>query len=106
MKKHIIVGMAVLVAAGVVTVLQPPLQGQRSRSGFNIVEATIEDIQSAYKARTVTVHQVVQMYLDRIQAYDQQGPKLNTIITLNPKALEEADKLDAAMKASGFVGPL
>jgi Asp-tRNA(Asn)/Glu-tRNA(Gln) amidotransferase A subunit family amidase len=46
------------------------------------------------------------MYLDRIKAYDQVGPKLNVIITLNPDALAEADKLDAAFKKSGFVGPM
>jgi amidase len=44
--------------------------------------------------------------LDRIQAYDQQGPKINCIITLNPKALEEADRLDQQYKRSGLVGPL
>jgi Asp-tRNA(Asn)/Glu-tRNA(Gln) amidotransferase A subunit family amidase len=46
------------------------------------------------------------MYLARIEAYDQQGPKLNSVITLNPKALEEADRLDAAFRRSGLVGSL
>jgi amidase len=48
----------------------------------------------------------VQMYLDRIAAYDQTGPSINAIITLNATALEEADRIDAAFQASGFVGPL
>ena len=42
------------------------------------------------------------MYLDRIAAYDQKGPTINALISLNPKALEEADRLDAAFKASGL----
>ena len=46
------------------------------------------------------------MYVDRIAAYDKTGPTINAIITLNAKALEAADRLDAALKASGFVGPL
>src|SRR3989442_6496783 len=46
------------------------------------------------------------MYLDRIEPYDQKVPAINSVITLNKKALEEADKLDAAFKQSGFVGPL
>ena len=79
--------------------------GQNSKS-FDVMETTIQDVQSAYKAGRLTAHQLVQMYLDRIKAYDQQGPKLNSIITINPKALEEADRLDAAFKASGPVGPL
>src|SRR5262249_37080202 len=49
---------------------------------------------------------LVQGYLDRISAYDQQGPKLNAIITINPRALEEADRLDAQYKSSGPVGAL
>src|ERR1700730_3840776 len=73
---------------------------------FQIVEASIDDVQAAYKSGKMTAHHLVQAYLDRIAAYDKDGPKINAIITLNPHALEEADKLDAAYKRSGFVGPL
>ena len=73
---------------------------------FEIVETTIDQIHAAYKSRKLTAHQLVQGYLDRIDAYDRQGPKINSIITLNPKALEEADRLDVEYKNSGLVGPL
>jgi amidase len=73
---------------------------------FHLQEATIEEIHSAYKSGRLTSHQLVQLYLRRIEAYDKKGPALNAIITINPKALEEADRLDAAFKATGFVGPL
>ena len=73
---------------------------------FQVVEATIEDVHRAYESGGLTARQLVQMYLDRIEAYDQQGPKINCVITINPRALEEADKLDAAFKVSGLVGPL
>ncbi len=73
---------------------------------FNILEASIEAIHAAYKSGELTCRRLVQMYLDRIEAYDKQGPALNAIITLNSKALEEADRLDAALKESGFVGLL
>ena len=46
------------------------------------------------------------LYLDRIEAYDKAGPAINAIITLNTKALEEADRIDATFKAAGYVGPL
>jgi amidase len=75
-------------------------------STFNILETTIEEIHDAYKSGQLTARQLVQMYLDRIDKYDKKGPAINAIITLNPKALEEADRLDGAFKASGFVGPL
>ena len=77
-----------------------------SAQAFNVVETTVADIHAAYKAGTLTARQLVQIYLDRIAAYDKKGPAINSIISLNPKALEEADRLDAAFKTSGFVGPL
>lgn len=83
-----------------------PVSGHGQSKAFTVEEATIADIHAAYKAGRLTSHQLVQMYLDRIEAYDKKGPKINSVITVNPKALEEADRLDAAFKASGFVGPL
>src|SRR5262249_10012420 len=73
---------------------------------FNILEATIEDIHGAYKSGQLTCRQLVQMYLDRIDAFDKKGPQINAIITINSEALKEADRLDAAYKASGPGGPL
>jgi Asp-tRNA(Asn)/Glu-tRNA(Gln) amidotransferase A subunit family amidase len=85
------------------------LRGQGAKEkpkSFEIVETTIDQVHAAYKSGKLTAHRLVQGYLDRIRAYDQQGPKLNAIISLNPKALEDADRLDAQYKSSGFVGPL
>src|SRR3984893_16694892 len=73
---------------------------------FNILEATIEDIHGAYQSRQLTVPTLVQMYLDRIDAFDKKGPQINAIITINSDALKDADRLDAAYKASGPVGSL
>ena len=73
---------------------------------FNLLETTIAEVHSAYASRQLTCRQLVQMYLDRIEAYDKRGPAINAIITINPDALAEADRLDAAFKASGPVGTL
>jgi amidase len=73
---------------------------------FNALETTIDDIHNAFKAGQVTARQLVQIYLDRIETYDKKGPAINAIITVNHEALRDADRLDAAFKASGFVGPL
>jgi amidase len=73
---------------------------------FQVVETTIADIHAAYRNGTLMARRLVQMYLDRIDAYDKKGPAINSVISLNPKALDEADRLDAAFKASGPVGPL
>ncbi|MPZ49157.1 MAG: amidase [Dehalococcoidia bacterium] len=73
---------------------------------FSLLETTIEDILAAYSARELSARELVQSYLNRIQAFDRDGPKINSVINLNDKALAEADRLDAALKASGPVGPL
>ena len=75
-------------------------------NAFNVVETTIADIHAAFKAGTLRARQLVQLYLDRIEAYDKRGPRINALISLNPQALAEADRLDAAYAAQGFVGPL
>src|SRR6187402_1604970 len=89
----------------VVLITLPPQPLQSQDTSFQVMEATIKDVHAAYKSGTLTARQLVQMYLDRIDAYDKKGPTINSVININPKALEEADKLDAAMR-SGFVGPL
>jgi amidase len=73
---------------------------------FNVIETTIEAIHSAYQSGQLTARQLVQTYFDRIAGYDKQGPAINAIITINASALDEADRLDATFKASGFIGPL
>ncbi|HEY3917199.1 MAG TPA: amidase family protein [Stellaceae bacterium] len=73
---------------------------------FTLIETTIADIHAAYSAEALTARQLVQMYLDRIEAYDRNGPRINALIALNPRALDEADRLDAAWRAAGPVGPL
>lgn len=73
---------------------------------FAVEEATIASVHAAFAARTLTCHALVQQYLDRIAAYDQRGPVINALVTINPKALQIADSLDARYRASGPVGPL
>jgi hypothetical protein len=70
-------------------------------SGFRLQEATIADIHAAFAAGTLTCRQLVGLYLDRIRAYEDDGPKLNAITTVNPKALEVAATLDAQRQTSG-----
>lgn len=81
-----------------------------SKAGpFNLFwtqEATIADIHAAFRSKELTCRHLVQMYLDRIDAYDKKGPALNAIITVNPDALTAADELDARFTQTGFIGPL
>ena len=54
----------------------------------------------------LTAVALVQAYLDRIEAYDKDGPYINSLILVNDRALERARELDSIYAASGPVGPL
>src|SRR5688500_14632259 len=75
-------------------------------SRFKLSEATIESIHAAFGSGEFSCRQLVQWYIDRIEAYDRRGPGLNAVQTLNPDALKDAERLDARFKSTGLVGPL
>lgn len=90
-----------------VYLLLSTLVNGQSFSAKTIPEATVTSLHAAMQAGKLTAVQLVQLYLDRIEAYDKQGPYLNAIIMVNPKALAEARRLDSLYKATGkMVGPL
>ena len=73
--------------------VSPTWAGDGSRE-FDLSTATIADIQAAMEAGALTAEKLVQLYLNRIEAYDRKGPALNSIIAVNPHALEIARELD------------
>jgi Asp-tRNA(Asn)/Glu-tRNA(Gln) amidotransferase A subunit family amidase len=73
---------------------------------FDLQTATIEDINKAFDAGALTSEKLVQLYLNRIAAYDKQGPNINAVITLNAEALSLARALDAERKDKGPRSPL
>ena len=85
------------------TALSPlPAEGQ----GFELLEATVDDIREALDDGRLTCIELVQGYLDRIERFDRQGPAIHAVQTVNPEALERARELDRAHSADGPVGPL
>ena len=70
--------------------------GHQGTARLDLVEATVPDLLKALQTNLITSEQLVEMYLARIAAYDNAGPKLNAFLTLNPNALAEARALDAA----------
>ena len=74
---------------------------------FRLQEATIDDIHRAFRSGELTCRGLVEMYLARIEAYDRNGPELNSILTVNPNVLGEADEMDHHFEQNGeFLGPL
>jgi Asp-tRNA(Asn)/Glu-tRNA(Gln) amidotransferase A subunit family amidase len=73
---------------------------------FELMEATIPQLQSALTAGIVTSRDLVTLYLARIDGYDQHGAALNAISVTNDKALAQADARDAERRAGAYRGPL
>jgi amidase len=73
---------------------------------FHLMDASITDIHDAMHAGTLTCHILVQQYLDRIAAYDKQGPAVNAMLYVNPQALEQADAMDQEFKLTHKLKPL
>ncbi|HSL70294.1 MAG TPA: amidase family protein, partial [Longimicrobiales bacterium] len=72
-----------------------------------VTETTIAAVHRDLLARRLTARQLVQAYLDRIAAYDKAGPSLNSLILVNPSALQVADSLDRLLQQTGRLsGPL
>jgi amidase len=69
-------------------------------------EYTISELQSRMENGTLTSKKIVQSYLDRIEEIDSNGPRLNSIIEVNPDALIIADELDQERRKSGPRGPM
>jgi Asp-tRNA(Asn)/Glu-tRNA(Gln) amidotransferase A subunit family amidase len=71
-----------------------------------LVDAAIDDLQQAMEAGSVTSARLVELFLNRIEAYDDRGPALNAIISLNPSAMQTAMSLDEERQNQGPRGPL
>lgn len=83
-----------------------PLPPPAPAATFDVFEKSIVDLLAAQRIGTVTSRDLVEKYLARIRAYDQDGPRLHAMIALNPRALDEAAALDAERRAGKVRGPL
>ena len=77
-----------------------------AESNFRLEDATIAEIQEALVAGALSSEKLVELYLARIAAYDRAGPRLNSIIYINPNAKAEAAALDKERAEKGPRGPL
>lgn len=81
-------------------------QGEVQAATFRLEEATVDSINDAFDSGELTSEALTQLYLDRINAYDNNGPNINSIITTNSNALEIAAQLDQERQLSGPRSPL
>ena len=88
--------LAFLLAAG-------PAEGQTRRHPFSVVEAGIPQLRAALESKRTSSRELVTQYLTRIATYDRV---LHSLVTVNPKALAEADERDRERAAGKIRGPL
>lgn len=91
---------AIIGTAVIATAIGVSAQNQRR---FTVVEASISGMRQAMVQRRVTSHELVQQSLTRIALYEDT---LNAIITVNVRALDEADERDRERAAGRVRGPL
>jgi amidase len=83
-----------------------PAPAPSSAPVLDVVELSAMDARDRMNAGSLTSRALTEAYLDRIAKVDDAGPTLNAVIEINPKALEEADALDAERRAGKVRGPL
>jgi amidase len=74
--------------------------------GFTLEELTIAELQEKMTKGDLTARSIAEAYLSRIESIDKAGPKLNSVIEVNPEALAIADKLDEERRNNRIRGPL
>jgi amidase len=77
-----------------------------SAQSFEVEETTIAQVHEAMKAGRLSCAGLVGKYLDRIAAYDKNGPGINAIVLVNPEVRREAEELDRRFAQMGLTGPL
>ncbi len=80
-------------------------QSVSTAPSFQVIETTIADTHAALLAGKVTCRQLVETYLERLRVYDQPT-RLNTVVTLNPTALDDAARLDENLARTHSLLPL
>ncbi len=78
----------------------------RTRTGFELEEATVAQLQEAMRSGRLSARSITEMYLNRIQELDRRGPALRAMIDVNPDALEVAERLDEERREGQVRGPL
>jgi amidase len=83
----------------------PPPPGP-FKDDFGLLETTVDALQQKMQKNEMTAVSITRLYLDRIQAIDKNGPKLNAVIEINPDALRIAAAMDQERKEGRLRGPL
>lgn len=116
MKKHVLLTSAMLVLAACAppqdvavndpSVSDAPMQQAVSYAATGLTAQNLPDLVAALGDGTITSTRLTQSYLDRIEAVDRNGPRLQSVLALNPDAMAQAEASDARRAAGEALGPL
>ncbi len=102
-------GAAAAAATSLASLPATALAGKRGFSDpgpADLIEVTIAELQARMASGELTSQKLVQLYLARINDIDRHGPKVNSVLELNPDAEEIAKALDKERREKGPRGPL
>ena len=92
---------------GLITVMGDKVMATTQSSGkLNVIEADAATLQALMQSGKTTSLAIVRAYLTRIRALDKSGPRINSVIELNPDAISIARVRDRERKAGKIRGPL
>src|SRR5262245_61574170 len=83
-----------------------PPQAAPAPQSLEVIELSAADARDRMAAGRLTSRALTQAYLDRIAAVDKGGPRLNSVIELNARAIADAEALDAERQAGKSRGPV
>lgn len=83
-----------------------PVARPQAPPSFELDEITLGTLRDGLNSGRYTARSLTQKYLERMEAIDQYGPALKSVLELNPDALPVADRLDAERRAKRLRGPL
>ena len=96
----------VTLACAILSIAGGDVRAQQARP-FHLQEATIAGIHEAFASGRLTCTQLTKLYLNRIDAYNLQGPSLRAILTVNPNAMVTAAEMDRVYRVNrANVAPL
>lgn len=79
---------------------------QTAYESLGLEEITIPELTDGYSNGDFTIRDVTQAYLERIESIDKNGPALNSILQINPDAIQIAEELDSELQNGNVRGPL
>jgi len=78
----------------------------RAQGDFDATYAGIDALHAAIDSRRISAESLVRYYLDRIERFDQHGPRINALITINPEAIAQARARDLEAGTRPIKDPL